>query len=480
MEIIQHDSVYVKLKCSHRVDDEIYDEFSFEIPQAKYHPSVKSGWWDGVIRLFDIKTGLIYAGLVNRIVEFCETKGHAVTKSLFFDDINFTEEEAIAFCDSLNLPHEVRDYQLHSFIQCVRGGRISTLLPTASGKSLVMYLLARYYDHKKTLIITTSTGLVHQMASDFVDYGCDEDEIYKIIAGESKTSNKRIVISTWHTIYKMDANFFDEYEVVIGDEIHLFTAKSLVGIMENMKTCEHRFGFTATLDGSKTSEYVINGLFGRIVQPTSIAKLIESKHISPLSINAITLLYSPEERKKHHDDDWSEEISFLVDHPIRNKFIVNLAKSLSGNTIVLFRLVGKQGHGLYKSLCKIIEGRNVYFIHGGVDGVDRDFIRSEMDGENNAIYVASYGTFSTGVNTKNIANIIFASPYKSQVKVLQSIGRGLRLSEGKVQCKLFDISDDLSHNNKRNHTLKHFIQRISLYNRENLDYKTYNVRLKYE
>ena len=122
--------------------------------------------------------------------------------------------------------------------------------------------------------------------------------------------------------------------------------------------------------------------------------------------------------------------------------------------------------------------RKVFYIFGGVEADEREAIRGIVERENNAIIVASYGTFSTGVNIKNLHNIIFASPSKSRIRNLQSIGRGLRLGDNKVNATLYDIADDLTYKSKENFTLKHFQERINIYTEEEFDYEMHNIELK--
>jgi superfamily II DNA or RNA helicase len=122
--------------------------------------------------------------------------------------------------------------------------------------------------------------------------------------------------------------------------------------------------------------------------------------------------------------------------------------------------------------------RKVFFVHGGVDADQREMIREITEEENNAIIVASYGTFSTGINIRNLHNVIFASPSKSRIRNLQSIGRVLRKGANKVKAILYDISDDCTYNSRKNYTLNHLIERIKIYNEENFNYEIITIQLK--
>jgi superfamily II DNA or RNA helicase len=316
------------------------------------------------------------------------------------------------------------------------------------------------------------------MRSDFIDYGMHEDDIHIIMGGEEKTTDKPIVISTWQSIYKMRKDYFKDFDVVIGDECHLFKAKSLTSIMTKLVDCKYRFGFTGTLDGTETNKLVLEGLFGKAKQFVKTKELIDSNHLSAFKIKCLVLKYTDEEKKLIAKAKYQDEIDFIVGHNRRNVFIKNLTISLNGNTLLLFQYVDKHGKILYDMISKKVEDdRKVFFVYGGTDADTRENIRAITENETNAIIIASYGTFSTGINIRNLHNIIFASPSKSRIRNLQSIGRGLRKGDAKDKATLFDISDDLRHKAKVNYTLNHFAERVKIYNSEEFQYKIYNINL---
>jgi superfamily II DNA or RNA helicase len=315
------------------------------------------------------------------------------------------------------------------------------------------------------------------MASDFISYGMDEENVYKIFSGQNKNTEKSIVVSTWQSIYKQKESWFKQFNLVIGDEAHHFKATSLTSIMTQLTEAEYRFGFTGSLDGTQTNEMVLVGLFGPKIQFTKTADLIKNKYLSPFRIKAIILSHSDEIRKFCSKLKYKNELDFVVQCERRNNFITNLALSLSGNTLILYQFVEKQGVVLYNKIHNKSNNQKVFFIDGSVDGEKRNNVRHIIEQENNCIIVASYGTFSTGINIKRIHNIIFASPFKSKIRGLQSIGRALRKGDNKDIATLFDIADDLKWNSRLNHTLNHFIERINVYNDEQFEYKIYNVKL---
>lgn len=474
--ITKVDEVYNRITSEPAIEQELAEFFTFEVPGAKFMPSVRNRFWDGKIRLYSTTKKLLYTGLESYIHAFAEER---------MIDVYTPAKPAITAADlsyinNLSLPFNPRDYQLEAVQRCIERGRAMVLSPTASGKSLIIYLLTQHYPGN-CLIIVPTTSLVHQMASDFVEYGYDQ-QIHKILSGQEKDIN-RYTISTWQSIYKLPKKWFNQFDVIVGDEAHLFKAKSLTSIMTKTTDVPYKFGFTGTLDGSQTHKLVLEGLFGPIIRTTSTSELIEDNYLARLNIKCIVLDYPTDIRRVLSRAKYQEEITFIINNKKRNKFIVNLALSLNKNTLILFERVEEHGQVLRDMLDQQISStvdrdRKVFFVHGGVDGNQREEIRQIMETEKDAIIVASYGTFSTGVNIRNLHNIIFASPSKSRIRVLQSIGRGLRLSESTDKTTLYDISDNLSYNDRNNHTLNHFQQRVIFYSEEEFDYSIYNVDLK--
>jgi len=476
IQIEKFNETYNKIHCSDDIARELSDYFTFEVPGARFIPSVRKKKWDGKIRLFNSGTHHIYAGLIEYVEDFAKQNTYQCERLTdFSDDVIDTVSDIVS---SFNLTKEPRDYQLAAFAHAIRKRRSLLLSPTASGKSLIIYMLCRYYN-VKTLLIVPTTSLVHQMYSDFEEYGFDSKQnCHMIFSGQEKDEDKQIFISTWQSIYKQPKKWFDQFDCVIGDEAHLFKANSLSTIMKSLSSCKYRFGFTGTLDGSQTHKLVLEGLFGTVKKVTTTSELIEQKHLSEFKIKAVILDYDQETRQLMKKATYPDEMNFLVNHLPRNKFICNLAISLKGNTLVLYQYVDKHGKAIYDEIKNKADGRQIYFVSGTVNGADRDDIRRSVELEVDSIIVASYGTFSTGVNIKNLHNIIFASPSKSRVRNLQSIGRGLRLGNNKEKACLYDIADDLQWKQSRNHTLNHFVERIKIYNEEKFEYKTYVIPLK--
>ena len=484
-DLILHkkNEAFIQFECDRNIAQELSDYFTFYVPGYQFVPAYKSRLWDGKIRLADLRSFSIYHGLVPYIEKFCKERDYTLEID---SDVSTTENysaiEAAEFVKSLKLPHEIRDYQLKSFIHAIRNRRILLLSPTASGKSLILYCIIRYLQStnaKRGLLIVPTTSLVEQMYSDFASYGYDSEEYcHRQYAGKEKHTNKFVTITTWQSIYKNEGDYFEQFDFVLGDEAHQFKAKSLTTILSGCTAAKYRIGTTGTLDGTQTHRLVLEGLFGPVYKATSTAELIEKKQLADFSIKCLILKYSDTICKESKSWDYNQEIEYIVMNKARNDFIRNLVLSLTGNSLVLFQFVEKHGKHLYENIKEHAGKRKVFFVFGGTDVEIRESIRAITEKEKDAIIVASYGTFSTGVNIRNLHNIVFASPSKSRIRNLQSIGRGLRLGDNKEAATLFDIADDFRIGKFTNYTLKHFVERVKIYDEEKFNYKFYNIELK--
>lgn len=471
--ITKVNEVYFRIETESSVKQELADYFTFVVPGASFMPSVRNKYWDGKIRLYNFLTGLIYCGLIRQIYRFAERKGYEI--ELLSDNI-IPKLEPVS---EINLTLTPRDYQMMAYEYGVKNHRAVFVSPTASGKSLIIFMLTKHhmnYD-RKTLVIVPTTSLVFQMKTDFEKYSPEPLDIHCISEGAKKESDSPIVISTWQSIYNMPKAWYQQFDVIIGDEAHQYKAKSLTTIMERADHTKFRYGFTGTLDGTLTNKMVLEGLFGPIKKVTTTTELMERNEVAQLEIKCLALKYPAEVCKLASKFSYQEEVEYLVLNEKRNNFIVNLTASLKGNSLLLYQFVEKHGQVLFDRLKEKHPDRSIYFIHGGVDAEDREEVRRIVETEPNAIIVASYGTFSTGINIRNLHNVVFSSPTKSRIRTLQSIGRGLRTSESKDSMTLYDISDDMRYKDKLNFTAQHFKDRIAIYNSENFKHKVYNIDL---
>ena len=489
LNIIKKNEVYAHIVCEKHISKELHEHFSFMVPGYQFVPAYKNKIWNGKIYLYHLNTSQIYLGLLSYLEDFCSERGYTFE---YIDGLELEDEfslyHAKKFAEDLDIHSngksiEVREHQLNAFVHAMQRRRTLLVSPTASGKSLIIYLLFQQlhkYQKLKGLVIVPTTSLVEQLYSDFGDYNDGEmTNVHRIYQGKEKDSNKDLIISTWQSLYKMPKEYFEQFDYIIGDEAHLFKAQSLTSILTACVNAKYRIGLTGTLDGTKTHKLVLEGLFGPVRKVITTKELIDDNKLAKFEIKCLVLKHSDEECLAIKDKTYPEEVQYLISHESRNKFIKNLAVSLGKNTLILFQMVDKHGRILYNMIkdTEKIGNRKVFFVYGGTETTDREEIRKIMETENDAIIVASFGTFSTGINIRNLHNIIFAMPTKSTIRTLQSIGRGLRQADGKEVATLYDISDDLRYKKHMNYTLRHFIERTKIYNEEKFPFKIYKIGL---
>tara|TARA_Y100001972_G_scaffold128566_1_gene190222 strand:- start:1209 stop:2660 length:1452 start_codon:yes stop_codon:yes gene_type:complete len=480
--ISKKNEVHLRVKTEPNVARELSDFFTFEVPGARFMPSYKRKIWDGKIRLYSVATNEVYVGLLPYIEEFAKRNEINIEyKEGVIDEKKYGNNRLDIFIRRVSPQSngkilQIRDYQRNAFFYAVGNNRSLLLSPTASGKSLIIYLLSRWYEKENVLILVPTTSLVEQMYSDFIDYGFDDKKMQKIYQGHSKDITKPITISTWQSLYKLPRKFFENFGCILGDEVHLFKAKSLTGIMNKSISCKYRHGFTGTLDGTQTHRLILEGLFGSVNRVTTTKELMDKKTLAKLNIKCIVLQYPEIDCKFMKTQKFQDEVDLIVRDERRNKFVVNLTKHLKGNTLVLFQFVEKHGAVLYDMMKDL--NRKIFYVHGGTDAQTRENIREITETEKNAIIIASYGTFSTGINIRNLHNVVFSSPSKSRIRVLQSIGRGLRQGTEKSTATLYDIADDFTYKSRQNFTLRHFMERINIYNEEEFDYEIKNLNIE--
>jgi superfamily II DNA or RNA helicase len=488
LKIEKLDEVYVRIFSDSSIEQELVDFFTYEYPGARFTPQFRARLWDGKVRLYDGIRKTLYLGLVPYVEQFAVSNGYAVeyvnTVSVI-NDIKTTDLED--FVTALELPEkiEIRDYQIEAMTTAVAKERTLLLSPTASGKSFIIYSIMRWHLNagRKCIIIVPTTSLVEQLFTDFEDYSTvnnwpTKEHCQKLYSGFTKDITKDVLITTWQSVYLQPKSWFSQFNVIFGDEAHQFKAKSLTTVMEKMDKIRYRIGTTGTLDNKKIHKLVLEGMFGPVHRVTTTKKLMDSGKLAELNIMCVLLKYNEEIRKGRKNNTYQEEMDWLVSCEPRNKFIRNLAVNSKGNTLVLFQYVEKHGKVLYDLIKnKVHDKRKIFFVYGGTETSDREAIRHITEGESDAIIIASFGTFSTGINIPSLENVIFASPSKSKIRNLQSIGRGLRLKDGKTTCNLFDLADDLHWKSWKNHTLNHAAERYKTYAEEEFKIKLVEVDL---
>jgi superfamily II DNA or RNA helicase len=504
--------VYTKVLGEPHILKELSEFFTFEVPDAKFSPQFKKRHWDGHIRLYNLRTKQIYSGLLRYLFDFCKERGYTIAydPNLILMN-NFSVLEAEEFIDTLNIhsqgnPLAARDYQVIGFAKSIRYKRLMLVSPTASGKSYIIYCFMRYLlqndPNRVGLLIVPTTSLVEQMVGDFKDYSSAnefdvEGSVQKLYQGFSASllPSTRLLVSTWQSLYRLPAKFFHSFSYVIGDEAHTFKATCVGETMKNCVNASYRLATTGTTDEEHVNNLMVEGLFGPITKTISTKEMMDSGYAAQLAIKSLVLKHPPGTRDQVAAEvaRWMGkglsktqaaflgEVSYIIGLESRNRFIRNLVLSLKGNSLLLFQFVEKHGQILFDMIKERTgDERKVFFIHGGTETDQREEIRAITENETDAILVASYGVFSTGINIRNLHNVIFASPTKSKKRTLQSIGRALRLSGTKNTATLYDIADDLrlTPNDKANYTLKHYAVRMVIYLEEKFKVSHYTIPLK--
>jgi superfamily II DNA or RNA helicase len=553
VKIVKINESYIRIFCEFDLSKEIYNYFAFFTKNYKWSPKYKAGVWDGKIRLFQYKNGLLPIGLYDDLVNFLVRKGIKFSNEVeqpsglnFSDDFikKFTKE--ILKCDLVP-----RDYQIKSVQEVLKKQKTIILSATGSGKSMSIFIwinLLKYaYDDCKFLLVVPTTSLVEQMTEDFVEYGknfCDyNDHIHTIYSGKEKNTDKNITISTWQSLQHIkQKRWFDQFGCVTIDETHGATAKQLTSIVQKCESAVFKIGTTGSLTDNETDKMQLKSLFGNIFSASTTKNLQKRNILSKLKIRNCVLDYPQKYRNLCKKFDFMTELDFVRDSKERKQFILKLVNRLSGNRLVLFKNI-EYGRSLYEKIKE--KNPNAYFIYGGTKTIERELVRAIADGHalkfefdkfnitihqndivilndgntkkaknitindvidnkwiskridvkkienfdnkpkkiihvgdnSDIIIVASFGVFSTGINIKNLPNLIFAESMKSSIKVIQSIGRILRLHTSKKCAILYDICDDLTYKKRKNYLLKHFFARIKIYDEQGFNYTTKKVKI---
>lgn len=497
IELHYENSSHVRVECDESTFYELRDYFSFEAEGFKFNPKFKYGQWDGRIRLLEYNRMLPY-GLYSYVKKFSDQMGYELwVDPRIAEKEPITREEFDEWLLSKKIyaglteitPHW---YQADAVFNGLVNRRNILNLPTSAGKSLIQALLARYYvEHYegKILIIVPTTALVDQMIDDFCDYRLfPRQRMLGIRSGTAKDSDDAMIyVSTWQTAIKQHKGWFSQFGMMMNDECHLATGKSISTIVSGLTNCTFKYGLSGSLKDGKANIMQYVGMFGEIFRPTSTAELMENGQVTELKINSIFLRYPDEFTVKMKGKPYQDEIKVITQAPKRNKWIANLAVKLASKEENVFVMFKNIAHG--KELFRLIKETHakVYYVSGEVDTDTRNALKSMAESGTGIIVVASYGVFSTGISVKNLHHVILAHPVKSKIIVLQTIGRVLRKHTSKAVAQVWDIIDDMGVKPKSatakkkyvhlNYALKHALERIQRYAEEKFNYVMKQVDL---
>ena len=370
----------------------------------------------------------------------------------------------------LNL--ELRDYQEESVRLALKNKSGVIILPTSAGKTLVIATLVKSIQDQhdfKALILVPDIQLVAQTYSDFIDYGIPESEITKWTGSTEPDKNAKIVISNAQILLseKQDLSLLKDIKLLVIDEVHKLKYGNKINKVVEQIPALFRYGFTGTLPDYKIDQWNIFGKIGRVIYFKESIDLRDQNYISQVHVAALKLTYKNTPQfttpSMHNPTaGYEEEITWLQTNPYRNAIIIKLVNKSDKNTLIM---VDRIAHG--EELLRILQestNKQVHFVHGAVEIEEREMIRKLMEEHDNVACIAISKIFSTGINIKNLHNIIFAAIGKARIKIIQSIGRSLRKHTSKKFATIFDIWDNLRYGNK------HMVERLALYDREQIPY----------
>lgn len=498
MQIIirKYNETYVRITTDDVTKDAIYNYFAFKPQNYQFNPRYKSGGWDGKIRFYQKIKNLFPIGLLFKLDAWLKARECRVEYK-DFDKSNtiFTEDQINKYAEHVNFPHKLRDYQLESIQIALQERKCVIKSPTATGKSAIIYFIHRLCQEKndiKVLIIVPTISLVDQMLGDFIDYSdvSYQDRCQLIFSGQNKKIEKPVTISTWQSLQKLPKEFFQQFGMILVDECHggANDGKVVKKIVEYCSRAKYKIGLTGTLADGKLNEFSVNAIYGKVYQYTNTRREIKRGNLTPVKITQINLKYNINICREFHKQRIKEkqlaaladkkvgaslyhhEIQFTNELEYRKNLITKISRKQQNNILILYRR-NKFGYSLLEKL-KTIDNRQVFFINGATPKEDREEVRKVCEKYSDAIILANYKVFSTGVNIKNLHHIIFSESCKSKITVLQSIGRGLRLHKTKDILNIFDIVDVLKYKNVENIMMKHAVERESIYKIEGFEYKT--------
>lgn len=494
--VFKQDESTLKIMCFQSIAMEINEAYSFLMDGHKFSPLFKMGRWDGYIRIFSLGKRTLPSGLYSHLATLCEGRGWTLRTvsnpqndayGLPNQKLELTKEECQEYVESLNIHARgeklvVDDFQHHGIYQALYNRQCILEAATSAGKSLMVYSIARYITEEldgRVLILVPTVGLTTQFKSDFQDYSSHngwsvENSVHLISAGIDKKTKKRITISTFQSLAKEDAEYFNSFSCILTDEGHKITADTFKNIYGKATDVPFRLACTGTLQELKCNLLQMIGLTGPVVHVINAAELIARGRAVPLKVKALQLNYSQEWCAAMKKADYDQEISWLALNPKRNNFIAKLASKLKGTTLVMFNY-SDHGKTIYEKIQALVGGtRPIYIIDGSVKKEKREEIRL-LAGLEDCIIVASLKTMAAGVNMPAIENIIYCHPTKGKIQYVQTLGRGIRLKKGKTHCNLYDIGDNLTHKRKPNNTFKHFGIRMETLAQEGHEFETVMV-----
>lgn len=481
--------------------DQLNLTFKKRIENWRFDPRVKKGWWDGYISYFK-RDQFLPAGLWNEVVEMCKEFNFPLDikniESLFdndFDEEHFRNWVETNWSES---EKESREYQINTAARLIKYKSCLAELATAAGKTLITFKYLSYLFSteraKRVLMIVPTVDLVIQSAADFVEYNEEsvniDLKIQQIYAGMKIKEDTNLVVGTYQSLVKKNKKFFDSFDAVIVDEVHQAKAASIKTILEKCEYAWRKVGLSGTIPKRGTlNRLTIMAYTGPIITTIKADYLIKEGYIAPCKIYSIQMDYAPKKLKEEFRslfyqsaDDRKRILKLEQDYVISNQhrlqFISDFILKNPKNCLALFYRT-EYGKKLYDKLRNesIGTGKQVYHIDGSTDKSIREKYKELMEEGENKVLVASYGTFSTGINIKNLHSVYLTESFKSDTIIRQSIGRGLRTHKNKNVLMVFDFVDDFSLGKYKNYLFRHSQTRIEIYKEQGFPYTIKKVAI---
>ena len=493
------------VECSDIEFKQLQFSFRKKIKNWRFHPQVKRKLWDGYMTFMD-SAGRMPVGLWNELIEVCKDHGFAVN----FEDFDlfrspYTKEEFLAwveatsFFDKNGNKLQPRDYQVNSVWTILKYKYSISEIATSAGKTLIIYMVMAFLKHKsllkRMLVIVPNISLIIQTYEDFQDYSNEDSNLkLQMISGETSkvlNENTEVVIGTFQSLVKQDAQFFEGFDVVCVDEAHFTQAKSVKETLAKCRNIIYRFGLSGTLEKDDFAERLtLQAYLGPMINKVSAEFLFKNKYATPVQVKVIKLNYIDSEikeklyeiRKRRTSIDGAKildiERKLVIESEKRLNYICDLVNKTKKNTLILFHNVkANYGKRMQERLYELSKEKDIFYIDGETDVEKREYFKQSLEEGHNKVLIASFGTFSTGISVKNIHNIVFSESFKSDKIIRQSIGRGMRLHESKTKTNIIDICDDFSFNGDKNFLIKHMEKRLEIYDGQGFPYKLYSVDL---
>lgn len=501
IEVFPKNEAFVIINTTRDIDRELTQYFSLEaVPYKKNHKKVrytargKGRHWDGMTRFYSYTKHELPKGLLYKVVDFCQERKYRLSIDPSLLEQGTVDPEK--FVKELGIIHVPHDFQYDALKKSIESGRRFILSPTSSGKSLLLFALTMWYlkkTKKKVLIVVPFLGLLEQLKKEFGAYSpsIGLDNHIHLISGGCPVDDptKMVYIATYHSLVNQHHSYYEQFGCVMVDEVHR-SYDQVKKILDKCKTIKHRFGFTGTLDGTKIHLWKTESITGRLYSTIKTNILIKRGLASSLNILCFMFKYSEKYKtevtlkmaQKPKEGltaahAYNQKLEYIVNLPERNQKIKDIILNAPNNKNTLV-LTDRLQH--VQILSEYLKGTNkkVVLINGTVSGENREKIREFTENNENVVIIGTYGTISTGTNIKNLQNIIFATSGKTQIKLLQSIGRGLRKDGKDNKLNVIDITDDFNMDNpNKDYFIQHFRERLKIYVKEEFDYKTYHINI---